>query len=95
MSKESIIKEFRLKNVDETRSYFVEEIEQNELMSKNFCMTLIYEQILVLASVGTRCISVSAFAYLVGIPVGNTSSAAGLNIFAITTRIKEYKSINQ
>ena len=26
--------EFRLKNIDETRNYFLEEIEQNELMSK-------------------------------------------------------------
>ena len=64
-------------------------------MSKNFCMTLNYEQILVLASVGTRCISVSAFAYLVGTPVGDTSSAAGLNICEITARIKEYKSMIQ
>ena len=33
MVKENISQEFRLKNVDETRNYFVEEIEQNELMS--------------------------------------------------------------
>ena len=30
----SIREEFRLKNIVETRNYFVEEIEQNELMSK-------------------------------------------------------------
>ena len=27
--------EFRLKNIDETRNYLLEEIKQNELMSKN------------------------------------------------------------
>ena len=27
-------REFRLKNVDETRNHFVKEIEQNELMSR-------------------------------------------------------------
>ena len=26
---------FRLKNIDETRNYFLEEIKQNELMSKS------------------------------------------------------------
>ena len=26
--------EFRLKNIDETRNYFLEEIKQNELMSR-------------------------------------------------------------
>ena len=28
--------EFKLKNIDETRNYLLEEIEQNELMSKNY-----------------------------------------------------------
>ena len=35
--------ELRLKNIDETRNYFIEEIEQNELMSKRLnkvCTTL-------------------------------------------------------
>ena len=43
--------EFRLKNTDETRNYFFEEIKQNELMSRkhkkvcttlNNCLTLSY-----------------------------------------------------
>ena len=34
MVKESISQEFRLKSIDETRNYFREEIEQNELMNK-------------------------------------------------------------
>ena len=39
----NIDQEFRLKNIDETRNYFVEEIEQKELMSnkhKKVCTTL-------------------------------------------------------
>ena len=28
--------EVRLKNLDETRNYFLEEMNQNELMNKNF-----------------------------------------------------------
>ena len=34
MGEENISQEYRLKNIDKTRNYFVEEIEQNELMSK-------------------------------------------------------------
>ena len=37
--------EFELKNTDETRNYFIEELEQNELMSKKHkkvCVTLDY-----------------------------------------------------
>ena len=34
MVEENISQEFRLKNKDETRNYFFEEIKQNELMSK-------------------------------------------------------------
>ena len=34
MAKESVSQEFRLKNINETRNYSVEEIEQNELMRR-------------------------------------------------------------
>ena len=43
MFEENISQEFRLKNVNETRNYFLEEIEQNQLMSKKHkkvCTTL-------------------------------------------------------
>ena len=34
MSEENINQEFRLKNIDETRNYLIEEINQNNLMIK-------------------------------------------------------------
>ena len=34
MKEKNISQEFRLKNIDKTRNYFLEEIEQNELMSR-------------------------------------------------------------
>ena len=34
MTKESISLDFRLKEIDETRNYFLDEIKHNELMSK-------------------------------------------------------------
>ena len=97
MAEENISQEFRLKNIDETRNYLIEEINRNELMSKkhkNVCTTLNYiEHSLILASTITGCISISVFASLAGIPIGITSSAIGLKICAITAGIKKYKSI--
>ena len=45
MGDRNISEEFRLKNIDETRNYFHEEIEQNKLISKKHkkvCATLNY-----------------------------------------------------
>ena len=78
MDEENISQEFRLKNVDETRNCFHEEINQNELMGskhKNVCPTLNYiEHFLILASIITGRISILAFASFLGIPIGITSS---------------------
>ena len=41
----------------------------------------------------TGCVSISAFASLVGVPIGITISTIGLNIWAIAAGIKKYKSI--
>ena len=95
MVEENISQEFRLKNIDETRNYFVEERRENELMSrkhKKVCTTLNYiEHFFVLASTITVCISTCAFASLFGMPIGITSSAIGLKIWAIAAGIKKYK----
>ena len=48
---------------------------------------------LVLASTITGCVSISAFASLVCVPIGITSSAIGIKICANTAGIKKYKSI--
>ena len=57
-------------------------------------MTLNYiENILISASMIARCISISAFAFLVGIPVGITSYVVGSKKCAITKGINKYKSI--
>ena len=97
MAEENICQEFRLKNTDETRNYLIEEINRNELMSikhKKICTTLNYiEHFLLLASTITGCVSISAFASLIGITIGTTSSVIGLKICAITAGIKKYKSI--
>ena len=93
MAEENISQEFRLKNIDETRNYLIEEINRNELMNKKhkkICTTLNYiEHYLTLASTITGCVSISAFASLIGIPIGVTSSAIELKTCPITTGIKK------
>ena len=68
MAEENISQEFRLKNIDETRNYFIEEINRNGLMSKKHkkvCITLNYiEPFLILGSTITGCVSISAFVTL-------------------------------
>ena len=74
MVEANISQEFRLKNIDETWNYLLEEIKQNELVRRNrkmICTTLNYiENFLILASTITGCIWISALASLLGIPIG-------------------------
>ena len=51
------------------------------------------EYSLIVISTITGYVSISAFASLVGIPMGIASSTIGLKICVITAEIKKYKSI--
>ena len=82
-----------MENVDETRIYLLEEIKQDELMSRKYkkvCIILNYiKHFLILAFTVTGCISISAFVSLIGILVGTTSSPIGLKICAIAKSISQ------
>ena len=73
---------FRLKKIDETRNYLLEEINNHDLMSEEYkkrCKYLNYvEHLLILVSTATGCFSISALASLVCVPVGTTSSSVGI-----------------
>ena len=88
--------EFRFKTIDETRNCLLEGIKHNILIikkHKNICKTLIYiEHLLILACTLTNLVSIFAFSSLLGIPKGITSSAIGLTICAVTTKIKKNKT---
>ena len=88
--------EFRSRKIDETRNHLIDEVKHNDLISgkyKKSCKYLKYaEHLLILASVVTGCISISAFASLDAILVGITSSAVGIKVLAVTAGIKKYKS---
>ena len=51
------------------------------------------EHFLILASAITGCVSISAFASLVGIPIEISSSAVGSKICTVTAGITKYKSM--
>ena len=69
-------------------------LKHNELVSKKHKNTLSYmEHLLILPSTFTGCVSISAFASAVGIPVGITSSLVGFRICVLTAGIKKYQSI--
>ena len=61
---------------------------------KKTCKYLDYvEHLLIFISTVTGCVSISAFTSLVVVPVGITSSAVGIKMYAITAGIKNYKSV--
>ena len=92
MSEQNKSQEFRLRNINEIRNYFIKEINQNELMSKKhkkFCRVSNYiAHLLILISAVTRCVSISAFPSLVGIPIGITSSTIGIKICVATAKFE-------
>ena len=81
-----------MKNINETRNYFLEEIGKNKLMSY-IEQIILYWTISFLSSAITGCILIFAFASLLGIPIVIASSAIALKICAITTGIRKYNSI--
>ena len=89
--------EFRLTKIYETRKYLLGKIKHNDVMSEEYKKTCKYlnyvEYLLILASVITVFVSISAFSSLVSVPVSMTSSVVGIKVCAIIARIKKYKSI--
>ena len=78
---------------NKSRNYFLEEIQQKELMSKRHkkaCTTLNYiEHFLILASTITGYISSFALSSLLGITLENKSSTIRLKLCAISAGIKK------
>ena len=96
MVEENRSPKFRLRNIDETRNYFLEKIKHNELMSrkdKKVSTTLNHIHFLISISAIKECISISDFTSLIGNPIGITSSVIGLKTCQINAGIKNYKSI--
>ena len=93
IAEENISQELRLKLRLKTRNYLIEKKKSNryELTSKKHkkaCTVLNYiEHFLIFGSTFTGCISISVFAFLVGVLIGFTSFAIGLKTCTITEAI--------
>ena len=74
-----------------------DEMKHSDLMSEKNKKTYKYlnyaENFLILSSIITGCVSISAFASLVDIDLGITSFSVGINICAIIAGIRKFISI--
>ena len=96
--KEKVNLDFRQK-IDETKNFLLEEIKKwwlNEWKSQKIVQDfkLLWKFSFFISAI-SGCVSTSAFASLVGDPVGIASSGTGLKVCAITTGINMYNSVIQ
>ena len=81
--------QFRLNKVNEIKHYFIDDIRERELMSKNISKCIAsFEYLgksLIVLSVATGSISTASFATAIGAPVGIMSATCTL-VFSVTTR---------
>ena len=91
--------EFRLRKFDETRDYLLEEIKHNDLISEKYKKTCKYlhyvENLLILVSTVTGCISISTFISLVRVPVSITSSALVLKFVQSLQELKSKRQLSR
>ena len=90
---------FRLRKFDETRDYLLEEIKHNDLISEKYKKTCKYlhyvENLLILVSTVTGCISISTFISLVRVPVSITSSALVLKFVQSLQELKSKRQLSR
>ena len=81
--------QFILNKINEIKDYFIAEIKESELMSKNLSKYIAsfeyLDMSLIALSVATGSISIASFATTVGAPVGIMNANCSL-FFSITTR---------
>ena len=82
--------QFRLNEVNEIKDYFIADIRERELMSKNLSKYIAsleyFDKSLIVLSVATGSISIASFATVIGAPVGIISASFSL-AFSISTGI--------
>ena len=81
---------FRLNKINEIKDYFIAEIKERELMSKNLSKYIAsfdyFDKSLTVLSVTTGIISIASFATVIWAPVGMASTSFSL-AFLISTEI--------
>ena len=76
--------QFRLNKINEIKDYFIAEIRERELMSKNLSKYIAsfeyLDKSLIVLSVATGSISIASFATAIGAPVGIMSASCSLKL---------------
>ena len=89
-----MIKQFRLNKINEIKDYFIAEIRETELMSKNLSQYIAsfeyFDKSLIVLSVATGSISIASFATVNGAPVGIMSASCSLTISITTGFVKKF-----
>ena len=84
--------QFRLNKINKIKDYFIAEIKERELMSKNlskyFDSFEYFKKSLIVLSVATGSISVASFVTVIGAPVGIMSASCSLAL-SITTEFRK------
>ena len=80
--------QFRLNKINEIKDYFIAEIRERELMSKNLSKYIAsfeyLDKSLIVLSVAIGSISIASFAIATGAPIGIMSASCSL-AFSVTT----------
>ena len=80
--------QFRLNEINEIKDYFIAEIRERDLMSKNLSKYIAsfdnFDKSLISLSVATGSISFASFATVIGVPVEIMSASCSL-AFSVTT----------
>ena len=86
--------QFRLNKINEIKDYFLAEIRERELISKNlskYIASFAYlDKSLIVSSVATGSISIASFATATGAPVGIMSASCSLAFSVTTGFVKQF-----
>ena len=86
--------EFRLNKVNEIKDYFLAEIRERELMSKNLSKYIAsldyFDKSLNVLSILSGSISIASFATVIGAPAGIIGASCGLTFSVISGFVKEF-----
>ena len=86
--------QFRLNKINEIKDYFIAEIRERELMSKNLSKYIAsfeyLDKSLIVLSVATGSISIASFATAIGVPVGIMSASCSLSFSVTTGFVKKF-----
>ena len=91
--------QFRLNKINEIRDYFLAEIKERELISKNISKYIVsldyFDKSLNVLSILSGSISIASFATVIGVPAGIIGASCGLTLSITLGVIKKFLKITR